>query len=218
MSMNNYDMTWEVASEAFEASGPKVNFMKLQAGDNRIRIGSGPSRVYQHWETTASGKPLKVTCIGDNCPLCQLGHQPVIRYQIKVLDKQVQDDPQPKVLEVGASIMRQISNCAKDPEYGDPTKYDIKIRKDGVGRDTKYIVMASPRRSDFTEREEKMIASLPSMSEINKELSADEIRKMPLQCFNNFDSSHTEDDEFSSASNITGRNVDAAKTDWDALG
>lgn len=211
MSMNNYDMTWEVASEAFESTGPKVNFMKLQAGDNRIRIGSGPSRVYQHWETTLSGKPLKVTCIGDNCPLCKLGHQPTIRYQIKVIDKMVQEDPQAKVLEVGPSVIRQISNCAKDPEYGDPKQYDIKIRKDGVGRDTKYIVMASPRRSDLTEREEAMIAALPSMDEINRELTPEEIRRLPLQCFSN-----ESNDDF--GNDVTARNKAAATTDWESLG
>lgn len=214
MSMNSYDMSWAAASEAFESNGPKVTFMKLQAGMNRVRIGSRPSKVYQHWEPTLAGKQMKVTCIGNNCPICKLGHQPVARYQMKVLDKVIVDQPEAKVLEIGNSIMRSIANCANDPEYGDPSNYDIRIQKEGVGKETKYSVLASPKQIPLTDAEKAILAGLPSMSEINKELSAEDIMKLPLKCF------HTDDDlkNTSSNDNISGRNKEAAATDWDSIG
>ena len=60
----------------------------------------------------------KITCIGKDCPLCAIGHAPSARYQLKVLDKLDPEDPQAKVLETGAAVIRQISNYANDEDYG----------------------------------------------------------------------------------------------------
>lgn len=215
MSVNSFDMSWEAVNTAFESNGPKVNFMKLQAGDNRVRIGSMPSRIMQHWEKTVNGKSMKITCIGDNCPLCAMGKQPTIRYQMRVIDKIDRDDPQAKILEVGPSVIRQISNCVRDPEYGDPREYDLKIRKEGVGRETKYIVMASPQRYELTDHEKSMLETLPTMQEINRELTPEEIKKLPLECFNSDNSNY--DDDFNTT-NVTGKDTNAAVNDWTAIG
>ena len=216
MSVNNYDMNWDVISESFESNGPKVNFMRLQDGQSRIRVGSMPSKVSQHWEKTVSGKSRKITCIGKDCPLCKLGHQPTTRYQLKILDKIDSDQPVPKILEVGVSVIKQISNCAKDPEFGDPTTYDLKITKQGVGKETRYTVMASPKKYELTEAEINMLNNLPSIRDINKELTPDEIRALPLACFANDDISRNNDDNFSSP-NPSGKDKSAAASDWDEL-
>ena len=120
MADNMWNSSWEQLGESFDSeNGPRVPFMKLQLGKNVIRIASNPSRIFQHWEKTTDGKLRKITCIGDDCPLCAIGHQPSARYQIKVLDKIDPDDPQAKVLETGSAVMRQISNFANDEDYGD---------------------------------------------------------------------------------------------------
>ena len=119
MAENMYDSTWQELNDSFDnESGPRVPFMKLQPGKNVIRVASNPSKIYQHWEKTFDGKLRKITCIGKDCPLCAIGHAPSARYQLKVLDKLDPEDPQAKVLETGAAVIRQISNYANDEDYG----------------------------------------------------------------------------------------------------
>lgn len=176
-----WNSSWEQLGESFDSeNGPRVPFMKLQLGKNVIRIASNPSRIFQHWEKTTDGKLRKITCIGDDCPLCAIGHQPSARYQIKVLDKIDPDDPQAKVLETGSAVMRQISNFANDEDYGDPREYDMKIQKEGVGRDTRYSVTASPKKRPMTEREKNLIDQLPDIQDINKELTKEQILNLGL--------------------------------------
>jgi len=184
--------------------------MKLQDGISRIRVGSAPSKVFQHWEKTLDNKAKKITCIGQDCPLCKLGHQPTIRYQMKILDKVDPDSPQAKILETGASVIKQISHCVNDPELGDPTQYNLKITKSGIGRDTRYMVLASPKKYPLTQAEINMLDNLPSIQEINKELSAEEITKLPLQCFQDDNAEFT-------TPNPSGRDKTSALSDWDAL-
>ena len=214
MSVNSYDMSWNALNDSFENKGPKVNFMKLQDGQSRIRVGSVPSKVFQHWEKTTLGKVRKVTCIGKDCPLCKLGHQPTIRYQLKVLDKADPDSPQPKILETTSSVIKQISNCANDPEFGDPTQYDMKITKTGVGLETRYTVMASPKKYALTDAEVNMLNNLPSIQEINKELTIEEMKELPLACW--VDEDLSRNDDFGTPQ-PTGRDKTAAASDWDAL-
>lgn len=181
MADNMWDSSWEQLTESFRnEDGPKVPFMKLQLGKNVIRVASNPSKIFQHWEKTFDGRLRKVTCIGKECPLCNIGHQPAARYQLKVLDKLDPDDPQPKVLETGAAVIRQISNYANDPDYGDPTGYDLKIQKEGLGRETRYSVTASPKKKPLSDREKMLIDQLPDIQDINKELTKEQILNLGL--------------------------------------
>ena len=188
---------------------PRIPFMKLQSGKNVCRIASNFSKVNTHWEKTRDGKQKKITCIDTNCPLCKLGHTPSTRYQMKVLDKTDPDNVEAKILEVGATVIRQIIGFAKDEDYGDPTQYDIKIQKEGTGRDTRYSVTASPRRSEISTHEQELVDALPSMEEINKILPADEIKKMNLDCFDN------DDDDFGSSEASAKKSK--ALDDWENL-
>ena len=182
MAENMWESSWQQLTESFaNEDGPRVPFMKLQPGKNVIRIASNPSKIYQHWEKTFDGKLRKVTCIGKECPLCAIGHQPSARYQLKILDKLDPDDPQAKVLETGAAVIRQISNYANDADYGDPKMYDVKILKEGVGRDTRYSVTVSPKKIPMTEREKLMIEELPDIQDVNKELTKEQILNMGLE-------------------------------------
>ena len=182
MAENMYNSSWQKLTESFNnENGIKVPFMKLQIGKNLIRIASNPSKIFQHWEKTTSGQMRKITCIGKDCPLCAIGHAPQARYQLKVLDKLDPDDPQAKVLEVGPAVIRQISNYANDEDFGDPMTYDIKIFKEGAGRDTRYSVQASPKKSDLSEREKILINQLPDIQDINKELTKEQILNLGLE-------------------------------------
>ena len=53
--------------------------------------------------------------------------------QLLVLDR-AESEPTVKVLDCGKSIISQIYTYASDADYGDPTQYDLKIKREGAGR------------------------------------------------------------------------------------
>jgi hypothetical protein len=57
------------------------------------------------------------------------------------------EDNKIKVCEITQKgIQDSIYNLYKDEDWGDPTDYDLKITKEGEGMDTKYAVVASPKK------------------------------------------------------------------------
>jgi hypothetical protein len=57
------------------------------------------------------------------------------------------EDNKLKVCEITQKgIQDSIYNLYKDEDWGDPTDYDLKITKEGEGMDTKYAVVASPKK------------------------------------------------------------------------
>jgi hypothetical protein len=222
MAENVFNSDWNVLMDSFNESNiAKVPFMKLQAGKNVVRIVSNPSKIYQHWEKTNDGKMKKITCIGADCPICKIGHTAQVRFQMKVLDKIDATDPQPKILETGATIIRQIGAYIQDEDFGHPSKYDIKIQKEGLGRDTRYTVTASPHKSEITEREKKLIESLPDIQEINKQFTKEQILNMGLTCFDTGDNTDLSDDDDFAPPSQSFKNSSPKKSqaleDWENL-
>lgn len=178
---SNFEMSWEAAAKDSSAgtSGASADFMKLENGDNRIRIVSNPARINAHWEKTIDGKNKKVICSGHDCPLCEKGERATARYQLLVIDRAEADKI--KVLDCGKQVMNAISTYSADPDYGDPTKYDIKIKKEGSGRDTHYTAVAVPHKTPLTENEQKMVSEAKSLKELNKIPTRDEVLDMGLE-------------------------------------
>ena len=59
-------------------------------------------------------------------------------------------------------------------------EYDMKIQKEGVGRDTRYSVTASPKKRPMTDREKNLVDQLPDIQDINKELTKEQILNLGL--------------------------------------
>lgn len=55
-----------------------------------------------------------------------------------------------QILQLPVTGFRQIQALAQDPEYGDPSAYDLKITRTGTGTSTKYSVIPSPNKSQVT--------------------------------------------------------------------
>ena len=91
---------------------------------------------------------------------------------MKVIDRA---DNTVKVLECGKQIVKAIKGYAVDPDYGDPTAYDIKIKKEGIGRDTRYTVVAVPNKTPLTEEEKEMVEGSPTIADLNKIRTEDDI-------------------------------------------
>lgn len=213
-------MTRELDWGNVSAGGNKeqAKFIKLQSGDNRVRVVGKPVMVDIHWERGLDGSTKKVVCPGAGCPVCKAGHTPQSRYQVLVIDRV---DGEVKVMEGGPRVFGAIRDYAMDPDYGDPKNYDLKIKKEGTGRETKYTVMASPKQTPLTAQEAEAVNAATSLLDLNKPKTIDEILTMGLEVLAG--SVSDLDDDFGAAptgnSNGSAGNEDPGFTsdDWDAL-
>lgn len=177
--MSNFEMDWNSIPDS--NSQEKVDFYKIKPGNNnRFRIAGKPGVIDIHWEKSVDGMNKKILCPGNDCHICKMGKTPQTRYQVLVIDR---EDNKVKVLEGGPTIFNQIKNYAKEEDYGDPTKYDFKINKEGTGRETKYTLMPSPKKSDYTDEELELISTAKPLSEINRFKTKEEIDEMHLEIF-----------------------------------
>lgn len=138
-------------------TGKGTNFLKIDKEEMVMRVGSGPSEIEVHFEESHYGVRKRAICPGAGCPLCQRGSVPFKRFTLKVINR---EDRQAYLFECGLMIANDIRKYALNPTYGDPTKYDIKIRKIGEGKQTKYKVYASPNKSDITSSEATLLSEL----------------------------------------------------------
>ena len=193
-------------------NGEGTPFLKLKTGENKVRIVDLPFETQIHWEDTIDGAKKKVICPGAGCPICKEGHIPQKRFQVLVLDR---EDNKIKILEGGVSIFKQIKELAMDTDYGDPTLYDIKIKKEGQGRETKYSVLASPNKSQLTAEEKELVANSQSLKEINAPKSIEDIMDMGLEVLGGVDTG-VSDNDWGSPNN-SGENMETISDDWDNL-
>lgn len=56
-----------------------------------------------------------------------------------------------QILQLPLGAYNQIAKFAKDSDYGDPTKYDLKFTRSGEGFKTKYDIVAAPEKSVIPE-------------------------------------------------------------------
>ena len=148
-----------------------------------VRIASSPSKIVAHWPDKAEGGKTKVLCPGAGCPLCAKGDKPNTRYQMKVIQRIPNGSDVAKILEVGTSVVQEITKFVKDADYGDPRMYDFKISKSGSGLETKYSTVAKPKKTEITAEEKAMVDALKSIEEINPIMSIEDIKKLPLKIF-----------------------------------
>jgi len=170
-----HELSW-TSVRGGEAQEP-APFLKLQTGENRIRIVGNPSLIDIHWEKGLDGQAKKIICPGKGCPICKVGHAPQSRYQIQVIDR---TDGKVKILEGGVTIFNQIKECAMDEDFGDPTQYDFKIKKEGTGRETKYSLRPNPKKIPLSPEELELVAASRKLSDINKTKTIEEILQLGL--------------------------------------
>lgn len=191
-------------------TGEGTPYVKLQPGVNIMRIVGLPYEVEVHWEDGIDGSKKRIVCLGAGCPICKAGHVPQKKFQVLVIDR---TDGKLKILEGGNSIFRQIKDYAMDADYGDPSKYDIKIKKEGSGRETKYTIVASPKKSELTQEEQALLDGAKTLSEINKPKTVEELMQMNLEVLAG-DSTGFEDD-WGDGENTS--NISSSGDDWDDL-
>jgi len=125
---------------------PKSNshYLKLQDGDNLVRILAKPIMGWLDWSEDGDGKRSPVrTPFTDQKPAPIKADKPVKHFwAFPVWDYK---DKAVKIWEITqASIQEVIYNLDSDESWGDPTGYDLKINRTGEKLETKYSVIARP--------------------------------------------------------------------------
>ena len=130
-----------------ENVGNYVNLSKLEADkEHRFRFfGTGITG----WETwTTDNKPIRFRLKPTNDELPSNTKLVDGAPQLKRFLAGIVWDAQQETFRImqitQKSVMGRIFECSKDSDYGDPTKYDIKITRTGSGKETEYKVMPSP--------------------------------------------------------------------------
>ena len=130
------------------------NFLKLEDGANKIRICTKALEVGYH-EDKSGGKYSTTVCLDEACELCKAGKPKKYKYAFLVLNRK---DGKPYIYESPITVFRQIVAYERNDEYGDIRMYDITISKEGIGRNTTYGIIPSPKKSELSDTEVKMIA------------------------------------------------------------
>jgi hypothetical protein len=118
---------WKGAEETRKAAG---------GGADRVALGNEPILLKfledaplvsfrQHWVPQGANQPDRpYTCVGTDCPICELGDKTsaCIVYNVLVLSEE--DEPSNKILQVGVRASKALEDAAKDQ------KGNIRIDKD----------------------------------------------------------------------------------------
>jgi hypothetical protein len=71
-----------------------------------------------------------------------------------------QDEQTAQIIQQSATFFKNLAVLAQDEEYGDPTGYDIKIKRVGQGLETTYTITPSANREPLGESAKKELAAI----------------------------------------------------------
>lgn len=125
-------------------------FLKLQQGSNLVRVITQPYQYYTHTVKfegeTGFGTPIRCSAPHGECAVCDLTvtgedgkvkkqFPPKRRWYIGVIDRKTQSF---KILDCGKTVVEKVQDLSRDPEWGNPSKYDIDIKVNKQGGATGY--------------------------------------------------------------------------------
>jgi len=150
MAIKSGEVSWSdtVLFDPNKAS-KKDEWMRLKEGTNLIRILTLPHQYSQHTHNVDGGKKYgyRVNCSSTKetaCPLCEQGNKAKRRWLIGVIDRETN---MYKILDASFTVFKAIKNLNDDPDWGDPSAYDISIinagDQAGPGR---YSAVAKPKK------------------------------------------------------------------------
>lgn len=127
----------------YQAPKSSTMYMKLQDGENKIRILTAPILGWEDW--TLDKKPVRYRF--DDKPLKSIDpKKPVKHFWGMVVWNYMEEQIQ--VLQLTqATIRNSIEALCNDKDWGAPYFYDIKIIKKGEGVDTEYMVNPLPHKA-----------------------------------------------------------------------
>ena len=149
------EVDWNSADSAV---GGKSDFMRLQQGENTVRVMGNPIQFYIHWLNTPAGGKKKVNSpTGDPALVKRLedsGFKRQPRWFIKILDRA---DESFKILEVGPQIYNAVKALVNNARWGKVTQYDITIIRGPDGTSPLYSVTPNPKEAIPAELKTKFV-------------------------------------------------------------
>lgn len=126
-------------------SSGSSSYMKLETGENKIRIISKPITGWINWVEDGDGKKPERFPIDEEPEVTDKDNPPKKFTTMAVIDRA---DGQVKIMELTQqSVIKAIKALAGNPDWGNPFTYDINIKKSGEGLKTKYAVTPSPKKA-----------------------------------------------------------------------
>jgi len=145
------EVDWNAAD-----SGTKSDFIRLEEGENTVRVMGNPVQFYIHWVVTPDGARRKVNSPVESPELLRKledsGFKRQPRWLIKVLER---TDDEFRILEVGPQIYNGVKALYNNSRWGKVTAYDLTISKGAKGSQPLYSVTPNPKEplsSDFKAR------------------------------------------------------------------
>jgi hypothetical protein len=134
-------------------------FLRLTEGPNEVRLVTNPFQYLVHKYKKDANNPKdfgqKIGCsaIHGSCPLCDLGDKAKPRWFYGVIDRKTGTY---KVLDVSFQVFSAIRKLARNPKWGDPTKYDINIEVDKNGGATGYYSVQPLSKEPLTAADQQI--------------------------------------------------------------
>jgi hypothetical protein len=155
-----------------EFFGKRTQYLTLKSGESKlirfitpvdeiISIFEHSNQFAGHWRT--------VPCLGkEECPLCQAGERASLRLYTLVIDR---EDDTIKLFKLSKTVGQQLKSLIE--EYGDITKRDFKVYRQGEKTNTSYqFFPKDPTPVDLSKYD------IPNLEELIKFYSKEEIEKM----------------------------------------
>lgn len=125
----------------YEAPKSSGNYMKLQDGENKIRILSAPVLGWEDW---IEKKPIRFPF--DKKPTKSNDPKKPVRHFWAMIVWNYNEEKIQILQITQATIRSNIETLCKDEDWGAPYFYDIKIIRKGEGVDTEYMVNPLPHK------------------------------------------------------------------------
>lgn len=134
------EVPWDSSFDGDKKANNKDIWMRLEDGDNEIRLLTLPYQymVHKYKKEGEKGFGNKVYCskIHGSCPLCDAGDKPKARWLFGVIDRR---KGAYRILDVSYAVLSDIRKLNKNSQrWGDPLKYDLNIVVDRDGGPTGY--------------------------------------------------------------------------------
>lgn len=171
-----------------EANRNGTSMLNLQSGEaTEIRIIQPLEElvsIYEHF-VQINDKGRSIRCLGkENCPLCKAGKYASFKTYIPVFDRK---DGKVKIFKASKTVGLQLVGLAE--EYGDLTKRDFKILRQGEKLQTTYqFFPRDPSSFDTTDLE------IPDIEPLIEPMSSEEIEALINQKVSDVEPTTPEDD------------------------
>lgn len=130
-----------------DVSSGKSDFMKLEEGENTVRVMGNPIQFYIHWAENGKSKKKfnsPTTNPGLVRRLEDSGFKKQARWFVKVLDRKSESY---KLLEIGPQVLNSITQLTKNKRWGKVTNYDLTITRAPKGTQPLYSVTPNPQEA-----------------------------------------------------------------------